>query len=271
MSRVSPAVPWATMDDLPESCDTTAISPDTYTAAFIFASDVLYNLTRRRWPTPTQDTFLPFVDCRCYIASCYNANGYIDNVFTGGSGYRGPTSQPEMSQAQAIYHGAVKLPAIDVVSIDEVRIDGAVIAPSQYRLRGRYLMAARDAQGLIRSWPCWNDLYANSNADPNTFQVKYTAGANPPPSMVRACALLAQEFAIAWTPDCGASCRLPQRVTTMTRAGMTFAVIDPMTMFKDGMVGVPDIDMLIQSVNRGESQQRAFVGRPGQAFRVSRP
>lgn len=245
MSRVTPCVRWVEYTDLPDDCDTTAIAPAVLDHALTFASDIMFNLTRRRWPGLCTDTIRPLVNCTsCWLTGC--ANG------------------------AEIYHSSIKLPAIDVRAITEVKVDGAVVDPAEYRLRGNWLMAARQADGTLRSWPCYNDLTADASAD-DTFQVAYTHGADPPASGVRAAALLAWEFALSWTPACSGSCRLPQRVTTITRAGTTFAIIDPLTVFKDGLTGVPDIDMLISALNRGETHQRAFVGRPGSKLnRVSR-
>lgn len=244
MSRVSPCVEWAVEGDIPETCDTTAIAPATMTAALTLASDVMFNLTRRRWPGLCTDTFRPFSNQCCYVQ--HDPNDW------------------------AVYHGAVKLPAIDVRAISSVKLDGAVVDPTWYRLRKNYLMPRRLADGTIPLvLPCWQDLYADDTAD-NTFEITYTHGADPPDAGVTVCALLAYEFALAWTPACAGSCRLPQRVTTVTRAGTTFAILDPLTVFEKGMVGIPDIDVWIQSVNHGESRQRAFVGRPGMSSGVSR-
>lgn len=243
MSRVTPCVVWATEADMPENCDTTAIAPATITDALEFASDVLYNLTNRRWPGLCTDTFRPFDNNCCYLVGCCDVD--------------------------AFFHASVRLPAIDVRSITSVKIDGATISPAEYQLRGRYLMSKTQANGTVRDWPCWNNLYSPSTAV-DTFEISYTHGADPPDSMVKACALLAYEFALSWTPACSGSCRLPQRVTTITRAGTTFAILDPLTVFEKGMVGIPDIDVLIQAVNRGEVRQRAFVGRAGSGSGVSR-
>jgi hypothetical protein len=160
-------------------------------------------------------------------------------------------------------HDGVKLPATDVRAVTSVKIDGAVVAPSLYLLRRNYLMPRRQSDGTLPLvLPCWQDLYADDTAV-NTFEIVYTHGANPPAPLVTAAALYGYEFALSWTPACSGSCRLPQRVTSITQAGTTFAIIDPLTVFEKGQTGIPDIDALITSVNYGEARQRAFVGRPG--------
>jgi hypothetical protein len=252
MSPVAPCVPWATIEDLPESCDDVAVKPETLTTALDYASVVLYNLTRRRWPGLCTDTYRPLCGNLCY-------------------GTPRPIRLEDGWHNCACYpHEAIRLPASDVIAISEVKVGGVVVPANEYALRDhRYLYATRQADGTYRTWPCWNDLH-NDATMADTFQIIYTHGASPPASMVRASALLGWEFVLAWTPDCAGGCRLPKRVTTLSRGGTTFAIIDPLTLFKDGLVGVPDIDVLIQAVNRGESAKRAFVGRPGSPTTVIR-
>lgn len=243
MTAISPCVNWADESDLPESCDLTGVFPDTLANAFTFASTVLFNLTNRRWLGECTDEYRPFSYNCCWLAACGEST---------------------------VYHSAIKLPAPDVRSITAIKIDGEVISPSEYMLRGRYVIARRQADGTVRSWPCWQDLHRADDTETDTFSIAYVHGANPPSSMVQACALLAWEFALAWSPACEGNCRLPQRVTTMTRGGTSFAILDPLTVFDQGRTGVPDIDMLIAAVNRGESRKRAFVGRPGMPTQVYR-
>lgn len=248
MSRVSPCVVWATEADIPDNCDVTAVPPATLTEALNFSTDVLYNLTRRRWPGLCSDLFRPIGANCCYSTGCYDNEG------------------------ERLAHDGIRLPASDVRAITQVKVDGSVIAASRYHLRdGRYLYATTQADGSVLDWPCWNDLHQDAADAIDTFSIAYTHGADPPASMVLAAALLGWELALAWTPSCAGECRLPKRVTTIVRAGVTFAVIDPLTVFEKGQVGIPDIDMLIAAVNRGENTQRAFVGRPGSPSRVSRP
>lgn len=238
MSRAAPCANWSAEADLLDSCDTSAVTPEVLAEAFTFASFVMFNLTRRRYPGLCSDVYQPFSDNCCWLKLCGH----------------GP-----------VYHGAVRLPHVDVREITQVKIDGAVVAPSEYFLRGRYLMSQRQADGSLRAWPCWQDLNAAIDAA-DTFTIALTHGADPPAALKTATAKLAWEFALAWTPACAGTCRLPQRVTTLTRAGTTFAIIDPLTVFDKGRTGVPDIDMAIAAEMFGETRKRAFVGRPGSSL-----
>lgn len=234
-SRISPCQPWADRTDLLDSCTNAAVTPDVLTKAFAFATDVLFNITKRRWLGECADEYRP-VGCHC-------------NVCTSGS-----ASQ------------ALMLPVVRARAITSVTINGDTVDPATYQLRdGRYLWRLRYVDGTGATWwPCWQDLTRPDDHD--SFVVAYTYGQDPPPSMRVACAALAWELALGWTPSCANTCRLPKNVTSMTRGGITTSFPDPAALFVDGRTHVPEVDMLVAAVNRGEAHQRPMVAVPGRAW-----
>lgn len=234
-STISPCAPWATMSDLPEDCSDAAIKPAVLDQGLLVASTVLFNLTNRRWRGACTDSYRPLGN-GCWACPGDDAD-----------------------------HREIRLPATGVRAITSVVIDGETIDPSTYVVRdGRYLRRLRAADGSGEtSWPCWQDL-ARDDADPvNTFVIDYTWGIDPPPEMVIAAARLGFEFALAWTPDCANRCRLPRNVTSITRNGVTTSFPDPASLFDDGKTHVPDVDLLVAAVNRGEAKQRPLVAVAG--------
>lgn len=212
---------WATEADLPDSADGRAIRPDILTKALLFSSEVLFNITKRRWPGTATDTYRPC--CGCLPATC-------------GCGE----------------WASFELPNTPVQAITSIKVDGSIVAASEYDLRDRRsVIAVRQADGTIRSWRRCQDL-TQPTTELNTMEVVYTWGAPPPDAGVTACAILAWEFALAWTPAMAGQCRLPRRVTSVTRAGMSVAVIDPLTLFKDGLTGVPEVDVWTGSLRFGD-------------------
>lgn len=218
-----PCSAWATAADLPESCDTTAIKPATLAEALDFSTFVMFNLTRRRYTGICTDTYRPFNACRARRCTCGDARG-------------------------------LKLPSFPVQSIVSVSIDGQTLDPSEYVLHDRQWLRRRG----IESWPCGCDL-----DDEDRFVVTYTWGKEPPAPMKRAAAILAYEFALAWTPDCANRCRIPKRVTQVTMQGVSYALLDPLTMFDDGKTGVPEVDQIIAAERYGQAKARAVVAVPG--------
>lgn len=214
---------WATEADMPASCDTTAIPPAVLADALLYSSTILYNLTQRRFPGTCTDSYTPFHRCRAGRCTCTS--------------------------------GLLELPARPVTAITSVTVDGVVLDASEYVLHDKRFLRR---VGVTTSWPCGCDL-----DDEDYFVVDYEWGREPTRPLVLAAALLGFEFAIAWTPDCTRQCRLPQRVTSITREGITMAVVDSLSLFKDGMTGLPDVDALIQSEQFGQSRQRPVVAVPG--------
>lgn len=47
----------------------------------------------------------------------------------------------------------------------------------------------------------------------------------------------------------GGKCRLPRRVQTVSRQGVTYQMVDPTDIYRDGLTGLPEVDIWIASVN----------------------
>lgn len=134
--------------------------------------------------------------------------------------------------------GVVHLPG-PVCSIEEVVIDGAWIDPSLYTLEGDrlYLNSGR--------WPA-QDLQAPAGS-PGTWTVTYGQGLPAPHGAGQMVALLAQEFWKACNND--ATCRLPRRVESITRTGVSMRMSDPSALFEHHQTGIPEIDMWVAAIN----------------------
>jgi len=141
----------------------------------------------------------------------------------------------------------VKLPGYPVREILEVKIDGAVVDPSQYRLDGwRWLtrLASEDADGNLTAqrWPgCSRSDCADD--EPGTFSVSYQFGISPPPLGVAAAAALASEIFNACT---GGECALPSRVTKVLRQGVQIdRVITAAAALRQGNSGIQLVDAFL--------------------------
>jgi hypothetical protein len=137
-----------------------------------------------------------------------------------------------------------------VLAVIEVMIDGVVVAPGAYRLDGNLLIRT---DGL--SWPACQDLAAPVTA-PNTWQISYTRGAVVPSGGQIAAGVLACELAKALCRD--ASCALPQRVQTITRQGVTIAMIDSGVGLEKGQTGIWLIDSWVASITQPVQPSRVY-------------
>ena len=130
-----------------------------------------------------------------------------------------------------------------VASVSEVIIDGVVVDPTAYRVdNAKYLI--RTDGGL---WPVCQDMAAPSGSD-GTWSVTYQYGIPVPYGGQLAAGVLACELAKAFCND--SSCALPQRLRTVTRQGVTVAVIDSFDDIDKGHTGIWAIDSWMSSVTR---------------------
>lgn len=152
---------------------------------------------------------------------------------------------------------SLRLPG-PVNSVLEVRIDGALIPADQYTLNRR-----KGYADLIRhggtSGPCWptcQNLELPETA-PGTFSVLYLRGQAVPAAGMRALGSLAGEIYKQCT---GAkNCRLPERIKTVTREGVTYDMFDPGDWLREGLTGLVDVDTWIDSVNPNRLRQPSAV------------
>lgn len=128
-----------------------------------------------------------------------------------------------------------------VAGIIAVTVDGILVDPSVYRVD--------DGQWLVRqdgnTWP----KEANYNlpaGEVGTWTVEYCQGKPVPPALVVAAGTLAVEFLKACA---GSACRLPGRVTSVVRSGVSVTMVDIDTLFKMGLTGLTEVDLIIRSVN----------------------
>lgn len=216
--------PWATSDDLCVPCtDDLGLAPALVDECLWLASDTLFQLTGRQWPGACQETVRP---CGC----------------SAHRGCRCRTSQEW------------RLPNWPVIGVSEVLVDGAVLASSAYRVDARRWLVRTDGDG----WYTAQDLRLDST-EVGTWQVTYVWGRTPPRGGVRAAAALACELVIACTPDLPCGSRLPTRVTSITRQGVSMAVLDPLTLFEEGRTGLPEVDAWIGSVRWGNRHRAGSV------------
>ena len=156
------------------------------------------------------------------------------------------------------YVAALRLPG-PIVSVTEILIDGAVFDPAEYRVdSGRYLVRT-DGEG----WPTAQNMQ-DPTTEVGTWSVTYTRGTEVPAGGQVAAALLAIQL---WKASCkDSSCDLPQRVQTITRQGVTVAMLDSFDDIDQGHTGIFLIDSWIASLMK--PPLRPLVYSPDTARRV---
>lgn len=141
---------------------------------------------------------------------------------------------------------------------------------SRVRLRGRKVIkihTVRDLQGNIIDPNKYylaehSTLYGAPGANWNPFNVEvtYTYG-TPPPSSGRAAAkILATELVKLYEGD--DTCALPQRVTSVSRQGVNYTVLDSQDFIEEMRTGLYAVDLFLKTVNPDKAKARARVFSP---------
>jgi hypothetical protein len=100
----------------------------------------------------------------------------------------------------------------------------------------------------IDFWPGyigWPDYPFRSYDCDNVVRVLYTIGSNLPPGSEALAAWLAVEYGKA---AAGTPCALPERITSVTRQGVTWTMLDPQTFLDKGFTGMARIDHWLAAV-----------------------
>lgn len=243
MTTPSGCAAWATLDDLPDQA-VGMWSPTEWCGWLGMATDILWAATGRRWrggpltaeavlraapPRPGEGAWpyhRSWGECACY-----------DGISVLGPAWSDRVGHHELA--------AIRLPHPDVVMVSSVLVDGEPFAA--WRLDGNYLVRV-DGCG----WPLCHDRAT----------VTYQYGRTPPVAGVIACVELAVELARGASSDPDQPCRLPQRLQSVSRQGISFAVLDNMEFLGEGLTGLYACDAWIKSVNPWGRKASASVWSP---------
>ena len=141
---------------------------------------------------------------------------------------------------------------------------------SRVRLRGRKVIkihTVRDLNGTIVDPKKYyladhSTLYGapNSNWNPFNVEITYTYG-TPPPTAGRAAArILATELVKLYEGD--DTCALPQRVTNVSRQGVSYTILDNQDFIQEMRTGLYVVDLFLKTVNPDKARARARVFSP---------
>jgi len=151
---------------------------------------------------------------------------------------------------------SIRLARRPVQEVTEVLVDGVALASTAWRLDDRRDLVRIDTE----PWPTCNDL--NVTTGPGVFQVTYSYAEPVPSAGIIAVNALACELAKA---SVGADCNLPERITTLTRQGVTIGMIDRQAYLDKGRTGIYLVDLFLRTVNPAGIQRRA------RAYRADAP
>lgn len=95
------------------------------------------------------------------------------------------------------------------------------------------------------------------------FEVTLNHGIQIPRLLTRATRALAGQFVSAC---CGKPCKLPERVTSVSRSGLTMDVASASDLLRDGRTGIYEVDLAIQVFNPSKLQSPSFLFMPNKQY-----
>jgi hypothetical protein len=168
--------------------------------------------------------------------------GEVKNLRIGGSGLYGDDDYLGDGTSS---NTRIRLRGRKVVKIHTVRdIDGNIIDPSQYYL-------VEHSTLLATPGATWT---------PSNVEVTYTYGTPPPTAGKNAARMLAIELVKLYEGD--DTCALPQRVTSISRQGISYTVLDNQDFIDDLRTGLYAVDLFLKTSNPDKARARARVFSP---------
>ena len=179
----------------------------------------------------------------------------------------GPSTK---TNSPVLFGGDVyNIPSGDYDEYSELVADG--LSPdARIRLRGRpvvKIIAMRNKTGLILDPSSYYlvdhstiHVVAGTPWTPCNTEITYTYGTPVPVAGRMAARTLAMEFAKLWSGD--DDCALPQRVTSVSRQGVSYTILDNQEFIDELRTGVYAIDLFLKTVNPDNARRKAKVFTP---------
>lgn len=225
----------------PEELDEASGSPYAYEACQT-ASYVLWAFSGRKYHGTR--TITERYECPCRDESISNiyptmdGDGQVYNRL----GSDNPSTSCGCGTSAEGQHVRLRLRGTPVRHVAKVTKGGVELDPSTYRIVNSSL------------------LEMTGEIDVCGIEITYTFGVPAPTAGKRAARTLARELTKGWAGD--EECQLPDRVTNVSRQGISFTVMDPQDFLDDGRTGIYDVDLFLRAANPDKARKPARVFSP---------
>lgn len=167
-------------------------------------------------------------------------------------------------------------PVIEVHSVVRVIADGQYVTQPFQLENGHRIRLSQytqiDTSTVLQGGDLFQYLAQHSLLDPRqmshlyaaipprTIAITYTYGSPPPLEVRFAIDALAKELLLGYTSN--EECRLPSRVTSITRQGITMTMAPATSFLEEGFTGIPEVDQTIRNFNPSKAKRPARVYSP---------
>jgi hypothetical protein len=232
---------WVQPDELGDYANTEFASEAAQTASYL-----MWAMSGRKFSGVT--TVTERYTCVLRRGRIGNSTRTTDALLFNGSVYNIPRTDFDFDEYSSLTvdgispESRIKLRGGPVTQIHSIRNRlGEVLDPSYY-----YLVDHSTVQISVGApWtPC------------NT-EITYSYGSEPPTSGKMAARTLAIEFAKLWNDD--ETCALPQRVTSVSRQGVSYTILDSQDFIDDLRTGLYAVDLFLKTANPDKARAKAKV------------
>lgn len=212
-----------------------------------YATFVLYKLTAEKYPGISRTT-------ETYVAESHSS------TFDGD--LRSPESM-EITKRIGVptsiqYPKRLYLRGTPAHEVFSVHYGETLLDSSEYILFNKRFLKL--SNGAIWNYAC----------DQRGITVDYSYGMLPPQAGILAATTLANELLILMGEGSDMNqCRIPERVRSVSREGISFDMIDPQEFMDDGRTGIWEIDLFIRTANpsRAKKQPRLLSASDPRRYR----
>lgn len=139
----------------------------------------------------------------------------------------------------------IRLRGQPVRSVETVRnVNGKIVSPDSYFMVDHSTIQFAEGALIV----------------PADIEISYTYGVTPPPMGKMAARRLAIEFVKLWEGD--EDCALPQRVTSITRQGVSYTILDQQDFLEELRTGIYEVDLYLKTANPDKAKRPARVFSP---------
>lgn len=234
---------WVTPSELPATHQDSVYAGD----ACQMASNILWAMSGRKYAGTTTVTERYFTAVDAYRYQGSSAKEFSPHMI-GGSVYNLPAEDWNDSAYQSDGSSSLSRIRLRGKPVQEVHLvrsgyDGKIIPNDAYYLADHSTLIA----------------YKGTPWAPGNLEITYTYGQQPPTAGRQAARVFAIELIKLWEGD---DCALPNRVTSISRQGVSYTILDNQDFLENFRTGIYVIDLFLKTANPAKALAPSKVFSP---------